>query len=295
VTLPAGHDWACLQIESANRPEIERGEGTFNLGASIGFVGMIVLMQNEVPEVPAIDIEKATNGEDADNPPGPTIDAGDPVTWTYVVTNTGNVTLTNVAVADDIVGAITCPETTLAPDASMTCTATGVATPGQYANLATVRGETETGTEVTDEDPSHYNGTQVAIDIEKATNGEDADNPPGPTLEVGSVVTWTYVVTNIGNVTLEDVAVTDDRIGPITCPQATLAVDAVMTCTANGIAFGGQYANLGTVTGKSVTTGEEVTDFDPSHYFTQPTGLEGTDEPAAPVQQRVFIPVLRME
>jgi len=40
---------------------------------------------------PSIDIEKATNGEDADNPTGPLIPVGDTVTWTYVVTNTGNV------------------------------------------------------------------------------------------------------------------------------------------------------------------------------------------------------------
>ncbi|MDP6350564.1 MAG: hypothetical protein QGG58_12465, partial [Chloroflexota bacterium] len=47
-----------------------------------------------IPE-PDIDIEKATNGEDADDPTGPLVPVGDAVTWTYVVTNTGNVELTN--------------------------------------------------------------------------------------------------------------------------------------------------------------------------------------------------------
>jgi len=46
---------------------------------------------------PGIEIEKATNGQDADSPPGPYIPVGDSVTWTYVVTNTGNVTLNKVA------------------------------------------------------------------------------------------------------------------------------------------------------------------------------------------------------
>ena len=50
-------------------------------------------MSNPVPD---IDIEKATNGEDADTPTGPEIPVGGAVEWTYVVTNTGNVDLTNV-------------------------------------------------------------------------------------------------------------------------------------------------------------------------------------------------------
>ena len=70
---------------------------------------------------------------------------------------------------------------------------------------------------------------QPAIDIEKATNGEDADQPTGPVLEIGQPVTWTYVVTNTGTVTLSDVTVNDDIIGPVSCPQDTLAPGASMT------------------------------------------------------------------
>lgn len=50
---------------------------------------------------PSIDIEKATNGQDADTPTGPMIPVGGDVTWTYVVTNTGDVALSNVLVSDD--------------------------------------------------------------------------------------------------------------------------------------------------------------------------------------------------
>ena len=36
----------------------------------------------------------------------------------------------------------------------------------------------------------------------KLANGPDTDTPPGPHVPVGSTVTFTYVVTNTGNVPL---------------------------------------------------------------------------------------------
>ncbi|MHC4673536.1 MAG: DUF7507 domain-containing protein, partial [Planctomycetota bacterium] len=110
------------------------------------------------PTNPAIDIEKATNGHDADNPTGPQIPVGNPVNWTYVVTNIGNVNLTNVAVTDNQLGAISCPATSLTVGASMTCTASGTAVAGQYANVATATGTDPAGATVSDTDPSHYFG-----------------------------------------------------------------------------------------------------------------------------------------
>ena len=56
--------------------------------------------------------------------------AGQTVTYTFAVTNTGNVTVHGVSVAETAfagtgtVSAVTCPATTLAPGASTTCTAT---------------------------------------------------------------------------------------------------------------------------------------------------------------------------
>ncbi|MEL6109124.1 MAG: SdrD B-like domain-containing protein, partial [Planctomycetota bacterium] len=54
--------------------------------------------------IPGIDIEKLTNGHDADTPEEAVeIAAGDTVTWTYLVTNTGSTTfdVSDVAVVDD--------------------------------------------------------------------------------------------------------------------------------------------------------------------------------------------------
>ena len=264
IPLDSGDTWACVQIESANRPEIPAGPGTFQLGASIGFMGLFAIFESH--EQPEIDIEKATNGEDADEPTGPVVVVGEPVTWTFEVTNIGDEVLVDVAVTDDLEGDIVCPKDSLAPDESMTCVETGIATAGQYANMATVVGKNGSGVIVTDMDPSHYLGISPAIDIEKATNGEDADEPTGPVVTVGEIVTWTFEVTNIGDEALVDVAVNDDLEGDIVCPKDSLAPDESMTCAETGIAVTGQYANMATVVGKN-SSGVTVTDKDPSHYL----------------------------
>ncbi len=244
----------------------------------------------------SIDVEKSTNGDDADLPPGPQVETGSTVTWEYVVTNTGVDTLTHVAVTDDKEGAVACPKTTLAPGESMTCAKTGTASSDPdviYENTATAVGHTPNGGQVEDTDPSHYRtrGPEVlyTLQIEKATNGQDADTAPGVTLEVGDAVTWSYVVTNTtpSDPPAEDltgIAVTDDKEGAVTCPKTTLASGESMTCTAkHGTAAAGQYENTATVTGHPESSGDAVTDSDPSHYFASqappppppPTGDQG--------------------
>jgi len=105
-----------------------------------------------------------------------------------------------------------------------------------------------------------------AVDIEKATNGMDADEPAGPTVTVGEEVVWTYVVTNVGTVPLSTIVVTDDQGVEVTCPMDALEVGESMACTSFGTAMEGQYANIGIVTATG-PDGTEVTDADPSHYF----------------------------
>jgi uncharacterized repeat protein (TIGR01451 family) len=226
-------------------------------------------------ECPDIDIEKATNGEDADTAPGPGVMEGDVVTWTYVVTNTGNVNLSNIQVSDDMLGSITNiidhgdGDDILSVGEVWTLEATGNASCGQYENEGSVTGDYGSTT-VNDSDLSHYFGECPDIDIEKATNGEDADTAPGPSLDVGDAVTWTYVVTNTGNVNLSNIQVSDNILGSITTiidqgdGDDVLSVGEVWTLEATGSASCGDYANIGTVTGdyNEIT----VSDEDPSHY-----------------------------
>ncbi|HKV08037.1 MAG TPA: hypothetical protein VJ725_07875, partial [Thermoanaerobaculia bacterium] len=240
-------------------------------------LGGLILLGFHVASVAAqmeVSLEKATNGQDADVPPGPVLLAGDPVTWTYQVTNTGSRDLTNVVVTDDQGVTVTCPATTLLAGESMICTGNGTAQEGQYVNVGTVTAELPNGSQVEDSDPSHYFGqVQAAVDLEKATNGVDADTAPGPFLPVGAAVLWTYTVTNIGADTLTDVTVTDDQGVAVACPKTTLLAGESMTCTGNGTAQPGQYANVGTVTA-SLPDESTAGDSDPSHYFGQVLSLE---------------------
>lgn len=234
------------------------------------------------PVGPSVEIEKATNGEDADSAPGPEITVGSTVTWTYVVTNTGTVNLTGIVVADDRTVVVICNgQTTLAPGASMTCTGSDVVTAiGPYRNVGTVTAQWTSAAgsgSVTDSDPSNYLGISP-IEIEKLTNGEEADTPPGPSILVGSPVTWEYRVTNIGTISLTGISVTDDRGVSVNCNgQTALAAGASMTCIGTGVAVLGQYSNIGTVTanwsaGQSSGT---VTASDPSHYLGVTSDEEG--------------------
>ena len=99
-------------------------------------------------------------------------------------------------------------------DEVWTYTGSTTVTAGQYANVGKVTawfGSKPMAVGVKDEDASHHFGVVASIDIEKSTNGEDADTPTGPVLHVGDTAYFTYVVRNTGNVALTDVVVVDDQ------------------------------------------------------------------------------------
>jgi len=120
-------------------------------------------------------IQKYTNEYDADEGTGPLIAVGSTVTWKYVVKNTGNTKIDNVVVTDNIEGAI-CSGFALEAGETKVCTKTGVATEGQYENIATVEATTIKGDKLTDSDPSHYYGNKLSclgdfVWLDKNANG----------------------------------------------------------------------------------------------------------------------------
>jgi len=287
--------------------------------------------------IPTIEIKKFTNGFDADNPNDPDVpqlQPGATVTWTYRVTNTGTITIprASVLVTDSQPGVTPTLDTNSdvggnnqlssgevwifvatgvvqnleAPTVPVTivdgCNPGGSAAPGvreTYRNIGVVTVPGAQG-----EDPSHYcNVPTPGIVIKKYTNGFDADNPDNrdvPQLQPGAVVTWTYVVTNTGNITFAQasVVVTDSQPGVVpvlvtasdnprdsllspgeswtyvatstvqnldTPTTGTVVVDG---CNPNGTQVPGSqptYFNLGRVTVPGAN------DDDPSHYCNPPS------------------------
>jgi uncharacterized repeat protein (TIGR01451 family) len=238
---------------------------------------------------PDVDIEKWTNGFDADTPTGPSLAPGQAVTWTYRVTNVGNVPLSNVVVTDNKLGGVPAAniisksinnDDVLDVGELWVYQMTGTADCGQYANIGDVDADW-LGIPVTDSDPSHYIvRCEPDIDIEKHTNGFDADFPSGPQIGVGETVTWEYFVTNTGNVPLKDIVVVDDKLGVIPATNiisksmnADDILDVGETWTYEVTATVEEcvplYKNIATVTGED-DAGNTVEDEDPSHYHCQP-------------------------
>ncbi|AEH60773.1 conserved repeat domain protein [Methanosalsum zhilinae DSM 4017] len=219
----------------------------------------------------SISIEKLTNGED-----DPVLLAGSPVEWTYNVTNTGNVTLTNISVIDSEGVIVICPKDTLIPGEYMICTANGTAIEGFYNNTGYVYGEYN-GLIVNSSDTSSYTGVNASISIEKLINGEDANEPPGPVIHLGNTVVWTFNVTNTGTVKLTNITVVDDKLGLI-CEIDELKPGESKVCTVTGQASAKSQMNIATVTGWYEDM--MVMDDDPAHYFGYRGGIS-IDAPTA--------------
>jgi uncharacterized repeat protein (TIGR01451 family) len=167
---------------------------------------------------------------------------GGSVTYTYVVTNKGNVPLSNISLVDDKCSAVTAAggdangngKLDLGETWTYECKATLTAT---TTNTALVTG---------------FSGSLPVTDTDTAlvTVGTPTQTTPriGLTLtadpvvlpDMGGNVTYTYVITNKGDVALSNVGVTDDSCSPVGAPQGDTNANGLLdlgetwtaTCTA---------------------------------------------------------------
>ncbi|MBB1088523.1 DUF11 domain-containing protein [Lysobacter sp. SG-8] len=194
------------------------------------------------PPLPDIEIDKTANPTSVDS-------VGDVVTYTFEVTNTGNVTLSDVTITDTMFGLsdLDCaPDTlptVLAPGQSVTCTATYTVTQadidagGTIHNTATASGE-HNGTETDDSDPADVNVDPGPGRAELVKSGDLADTDGDGRADAGEVITYTFSVNNPGPRTLRDLRITNDTLlgAGLTCnPIAALGPgqSATFSCTGN--------------------------------------------------------------
>jgi uncharacterized repeat protein (TIGR01451 family) len=261
--------YACVDTANGNAP-VASGTGqsfTLPFPATTGISPNVVCTFTNRPVTTSITLHK-TVAETA-------LSLGETLHYSFLVTNTGSVTLAPVTIAETaFTGSGTppvasCPAgaSSLAPEASVTCTATYTVTQadldaGQVVNTATATGVSPAGQSITSA-PSSATVSVVqgpAITIVKSAT-------PSSFAAAGTTIDYSFLVTNNGNVTLSSVQVTDTDLpglSAITCPDATLAPAAAETCTASYLTTqadvnAGSVANTATAHGDPPGSATPVT------------------------------------
>jgi uncharacterized repeat protein (TIGR01451 family) len=196
------------------------------------------------------------------NPKAQTILTGQTASFSIVVTNTGNVTLTNVTVTDQL--SPDCNKTSaqiaalgaMAPGASVTYNCSLANVTASFTNVAVATGTPPSGSNVTAQDsapvtvnapltPPKPTPTRPAIDIVK--------DPKAQTFKEGGTATFKITVTNTGDVTLTDVTVTDPKSPDCDRNLGTLGVgqSKSYTCTKKNVTAA--FENVATASGKPPT------------------------------------------
>ncbi|OZA13666.1 MAG: hypothetical protein B7Y02_05680, partial [Rhodobacterales bacterium 17-64-5] len=204
--------------------------------------------------VPGIDLEKAFDLAALPSPVSP----GELVRFTFSVTNTGNVPLTNVTLAEALPGALVTggpislaigETNTIAFTATYPLTAADVLA-NEVTNTATATGVWTTdgsGNPVTVSDADTLTTAFADIALVKTADGSAISTPPVP----GDLITYRFAITNRGGVVLTNVTLTDVLPGIVVNggPIASLGIGATDVDT-----FIGTYA----LTQDDIDAGEVV-------------------------------------
>ncbi len=158
---------------------------------------------------------------------------GDNITYTYTISNSSNVTVNNISLVDDKIGTIDLGGQTSLPageNTTVTATYTVAETdlPGPLVNTATVSGTDPDDNPITD-------NVTASVELAYAPSIQvtKTANPTSATL--GDNITYTYTITNTGNVTLFNVTLVDDKLPEVSLgnDNITLIPDATVIATGN--------------------------------------------------------------
>ena len=229
--------------------------GTVTIGAS-----PVTVAFTNTAKPTGISLDKKVNGADHGTAGDAlVVHAGDQLTYTVVITNTGQVPVSIVSLADSLEAnfAASCPQgvgSMLAAGASFTCTykATAGASATNVASVVAVDGLDRRSSA---SDQTHVKVIHPAIAISKTADL--------PSVSENGTVTFSYLVTNTGDTPLKDVTVTDDVLGGIgiigdLAPGASVTLTRSQTVTASS-----PTRNIGTATGVDML-GAKVSASDPA-------------------------------
>jgi len=138
---------------------------------------------------------------------------GDTITYTYTISNNGNVSIYEITLEDDSLGIIDLGgETSLGAGENITATANYTVVendlPGPLVNTATVYG--------IDRDEYLFTDTDTAtVELSYNTELQITKETDVETASPHEVITYTYTVTNMGDTTIDNITLEDDKLGPI--------------------------------------------------------------------------------
>jgi len=185
---------------------------------------------------------------EAPGSPDPITKAGQTITYDFNVTNTGNTTLNNLAVTDTqavsgeaLTAPVSCPVTSLAAGASVTCTGTYAVTSADIANgevddVATATATTSTGATVTS------NESTLSILVAVPTSAPSSATPKTKTTTTKTVTPTTKTTTTKTVTTTTKSSSTPAPVKLITgppTPPTTSTSDLPLGLAIAGIGLGG--------------------------------------------------------
>ncbi|WP_312370716.1 Ig-like domain-containing protein, partial [Stenotrophomonas sp.] len=213
---------------------------------------------------------------------------GSVIAYSVSATNAGTVTLADVVVSDSKLSPSSTTCASLAPNA--VCTLTGNYTvtqtdvdAGNVINTAAVT-TTTPGACTTAADCAPTVTTPItqtpSLSIDKSADKTTYAS-------VGEVITYAYLVINTGNVTINGLSVSDDKIASVSCPVTSLVAGAATTCSATYTVtqadlVAGKVTNVATANG-TPTGGPLTPPTDTVTVTAQPTQIVANDDTMAPV------------